>query len=201
MRENTTRYVILGVLATIGAASGYEIRQFIRQSVSYFWNESFGQIYPQLTALRVAGLVAPVADKTGDARRRQRFRITAAGRRALRLWLEKPAQPEHVRVEFLVKLFFGHEGAPATSRAHVAALAARHRERLALLSRVGGPAVDADADAPQLVYWLLALRHGEVISRARVRWAEEAKRLLEAAERGGNPAVLSTWRAILKEDA
>jgi PadR family transcriptional regulator AphA len=200
MRESTTGHVILGVLATIGPASGYEIHQFIRQSVSYFWNESFGQIYPQLKALTAAGSVAPSPQRTRDPRRRQRVRITAAGRRALRSWLERPAAPEQVRVESLVKVFFGHEAAPAVSRAHVAAVAARHLERLALLDRIGGPAVDASAEAPQLVYWLLALRHGHVISRARVRWAGEAERLLAAAERGGNPAVLAEWRALMKEN-
>jgi DNA-binding PadR family transcriptional regulator len=198
-RASTTGHVILGVLATTGPASGYEIRQFIRQSVSYFWSESFGQIYPELKVLLAAGHVAPVRDAGGQSRRRRRFRITPAGRRALRAWLETPAQPEHVRVEFLVKLFFGHDAPPNANRAHIETIATRQRERLALLDRLGAaPALAASADAPQLVYWLLALRHGLVISRARLRWAEEARQLLDAADRGGNPAVLTAWRALMK---
>ena len=200
MRESTTGYVILGVLATIGPASGYDIHQFIRESVSFFWSESYGQIYPQLKALRAAGLVSPLARHTRDARRRQRVRITPAGRRALQAWLDKPARPEQVRVEFLVKLFFGHEASPGASRAHVEAITARHRERLAALDRIGGPAVVENAEAPQFVYWLLALRYGQVMSRARVRWGKDAERLLASAARGGNAAVLATWRALMKED-
>jgi DNA-binding PadR family transcriptional regulator len=199
-RESTTGYVILGVLATTGPASGYDIRQFIRQTVSHFWNESFGQIYPELKSLVAGGLIAPAGKPgSGHARKRQRFRITAAGRRELQAWLDTPAQPEHVRVEFLVKLFFGHDATATANRAHIAAVAARHRERLALLDRFGAPAaLEESAGAPQLVYWLLALWHGHVVSRARLRWTEEARQLLDAAERGGNTAVLAAWRALLK---
>jgi hypothetical protein len=99
----------------------------------------------------------------------------------------------------LVKLVFGHDAPPNANRAHIETIATRQRERLALLDRLGAaPALAASADAPQLVYWLLALRHGLVISRARLRWAEEARQLLDAADRGGNPAVLTAWRALMK---
>lgn len=224
-RESTTGFVLLGVLATTGPASGYEIRRFIQQSVGHFWSESYGQIYPQLKALEASGLVEPVdsggsvaaartkgttaakratsakSESRASERGRKRVRITNAGRRVLKTWLEAPARSERVRVEFLVKLFFGHEASPAASRAHVQAVAKRNRERLDFLERIGGPAVADDAGAPQLVYWLLALRHGLVISRARVRWSEEAVRLLDAAERGGNRALLTTWRNLMKENA
>jgi DNA-binding PadR family transcriptional regulator len=201
MRESTTGFVILGVLATIGPSSGYDVRQFIEQSVSHFWNESFGQIYPELKRLRREGLVAPVSETPEPGRKRQRFRITPAGRRALREWLAAPAQPERVRVEFLVKLFFGHESGPAANRQHVEALAARHRERVGRLRQVGELVVTENPEDPQLVYWLLALRHGQVISEARVRWSREAARLLDAHERGGSRAVVAAWRVMLREDA
>jgi hypothetical protein len=77
----------------------------------------------------------------------------------------------------------------------------RNRQRLAMLDGLSGPGVEADANAPQLVYWLLVLRQGQVISRARLRWAADANRLLDAAARGGNHAVLTVWRTLMKAPA
>ena len=46
MRERTTRYVLLGMLANWDGMTGFEIRKVIEGSVRHFWRESFGQIYP-----------------------------------------------------------------------------------------------------------------------------------------------------------
>jgi DNA-binding PadR family transcriptional regulator len=48
--------VLLGLL-TIEPMSGYDLGQNIRTSVGYMWNESYGQIYPNLKKLAVEGLV------------------------------------------------------------------------------------------------------------------------------------------------
>ncbi|GJM76048.1 hypothetical protein HMSSN036_82640 [Paenibacillus macerans] len=34
-----------------GAHTGYDIKQHMEQSTSYFWNENYGQIYPTLAEL------------------------------------------------------------------------------------------------------------------------------------------------------
>ena len=47
--------VLLGLL-TIEPMSGYDLGQTIRASVGHFWNESYGQIYPNLKKLAAAGL-------------------------------------------------------------------------------------------------------------------------------------------------
>jgi len=47
LRKSRTKYVILGFL-TWGPQSGYDIKKHIDQSVVMFWDESFGQLYPEL---------------------------------------------------------------------------------------------------------------------------------------------------------
>ncbi|MEW5918268.1 MAG: PadR family transcriptional regulator, partial [Gemmatimonadota bacterium] len=104
--RKTTPYVILGFLAQGVPLSGYELRKAIALSVGHFWNESFGQLYPELQHLTKAGLIQPVADRTAT-RRRARYRITPAGKRALADWAAAPAPPEPVRNELLLKVLFG----------------------------------------------------------------------------------------------
>lgn len=51
-----TRYVILGLLNE-EPLSGYDIKKIIDIRMSFFWQESYGQIYPELSKLREEGLI------------------------------------------------------------------------------------------------------------------------------------------------
>ena len=45
MEKRKTRYVILGLLLE-GSLSGYDIKKIIDTRFSFFWSESYGQLYP-----------------------------------------------------------------------------------------------------------------------------------------------------------
>ena len=55
-RLSGTALVVLGLLA-LRARNGYEIKQTIDKTTRFFWNASYGQIYPELRRLADAGLV------------------------------------------------------------------------------------------------------------------------------------------------
>src|SRR6266536_1228811 len=55
-RLSGTALVVLGLLA-LRPRSGYEIKQTIDKTTRFFWNASYGQIYPELRRLAAAGLV------------------------------------------------------------------------------------------------------------------------------------------------
>ena len=76
---STTIYAVLGLL-NIEPMSGYDIRQNLEESLSYFWSESYGQIYPTLRKLEAARLIAPVKQAASETRRRKLYTVTAAGR-------------------------------------------------------------------------------------------------------------------------
>ncbi|MDP9178506.1 MAG: PadR family transcriptional regulator, partial [Gemmatimonadota bacterium] len=137
MRENRSRYAVLGAL-TIKPMSGYDLRTFFDQSVRFFWNESYGQIYPILKKLAAEGLVAPAPQSArgGTHPRRTVYVITARGRAALAEWLGEPADQEVGRIEILLKLFFAPEGEPAAAREHVSAFREYHVARLAQFDAV-----------------------------------------------------------------
>ena len=59
---------------------GYELRKQLSQKLGLFWTVSFGSLYPTLKKLERRGVVEKVTP-AGDerARRKQEYRITAAG--------------------------------------------------------------------------------------------------------------------------
>ncbi len=194
MAEKTTQYVILGFLAQGAPLSGYEIRKLIDLTVGHFWNESFGQLYPELQRLTQSGLIGAVASAKAT-RRRARYRITAAGRRALDEWIARPAPAERVRNELLLKVFFGHSVSRQTLLAHLRSAAERWRADAQAFAAAQSQLV-AEAEAPDLVHSIITLRHGRWVRAARLRWAEEAMQLFELSAKRGNRALIARLKQL-----
>jgi len=148
-------YVILGLLATCGPATPYEMKKLIDGSIGYFWEFPRAQLYVDPARLAEQGLLAEEREATG--RRRRRYRVTAAGMSELQRWLHQPATHEvELRDAGLLKLYFG----ALLSTDDVVALARRERElhqrRLAAYLRIQGQ-LEADST---LAFGLATLRMG-----------------------------------------
>jgi PadR family transcriptional regulator AphA len=175
---NRTKLALLGFLSW-GPLSGYRLKQLIEISISNFWTESYGQIYPMLRQLEREGLAKAHVSKGG--RGRTTYAITEAGRAELARWLTEPAAPRPPRNELLLKLFFGRYAKPAELRRHLekfraerVAEAARHRGTRKMLESIPDP-------PPHLPYWLLTLSYGESEVAAQLRWVDAALATLAAA--------------------
>jgi PadR family transcriptional regulator, regulatory protein AphA len=190
MDLSRTAYVVLGMLAIGGDRSGYDIRKAIESSVGYFWGESYGQIYPALKQLTAHGLIKPGGEP--GRQRRQAYRITPAGRAALRDWLAAPFQNDPPRNEFLLKLFFGAEADPSVAIAHIRELEQRNTQSLRAMEEIESIAPKVNAGEPGLKYWMLTLRLGLAMTRAALDWGKEALAELESGRPIGaataNPA-------------
>ncbi len=103
---NRTRYAILGMLS-YGPKSGYDLKKAFDQSISFFWQEDFGHIYPELKRLEEEGFVTKTVEPAEGKPARHVYSITAEGRRNLEAWLLLPAARPNYRVEILLKVFFG----------------------------------------------------------------------------------------------
>ena len=68
-KESKTRFAILGLLCE-GQLSGYDIKKLIDIRFKLFWNESFGQIYPELEKLEREGLVTRKSDEKQSDKKR-----------------------------------------------------------------------------------------------------------------------------------
>jgi PadR family transcriptional regulator, regulatory protein AphA len=105
-RLSHTSYLVLGLVAGLGAATPYELKQMVNTSLGYFWPFPHSQLYSEPD--RLVGLGLLEVDQEDDGRRRKRYSITESGRAALTAWLHDPeAGRAEVREPGLLKLFFG----------------------------------------------------------------------------------------------
>jgi DNA-binding PadR family transcriptional regulator len=179
---NRTSYAMLGLLAQ-GPKSGYEIKQIVAKTISHFWKESYGHIYPTLNHLMSAGLVVRAATEREHTSERARYVITTTGREELASWLALPVEPEGTRNELALKLYFGHLAPISISRAHLEAHRDYHSNLLGryLLEQ---PELEARAATGNTaaVYDLITLSLGTHISEARIAWCDDALKQLAVLE-------------------
>ena len=90
-----TQYVILGLL-TEQPLSGYDIKKIIDFRFKFFWNESYGQIYPELKQLIEKGYIQTLSNETD--RGKQLYQITELGLDHLKKWLEVKPDTETMRL-------------------------------------------------------------------------------------------------------
>jgi DNA-binding PadR family transcriptional regulator len=171
-RFSSSMEVLLGLL-TVEPMSGYDLGQMIRGTVGHFWNESYGQIYPNLKKLESKGFVTSRAEgQTGKPDRRI-YSITKKGRERLIEWLAVSPQPEIPRNELLLKLFFGEQVGPQVLIEYVEHMAKQCRAILELLELKEREEIDRNQHYPAAPYWRMAARFGQMELRSHLHWAEE----------------------------
>lgn len=97
-------FIILGFLM-FGATSGYDLKQRMTISTSYFFDASFGSIYPALKRLTEKNMVT-FNEVVDGGKYKKLYHITDIGKSAFLNWLEEPIIFEKSRHDHLVKIFF-----------------------------------------------------------------------------------------------
>jgi DNA-binding PadR family transcriptional regulator len=164
--------VLLGLL-TIGPMSGYDLGQAIRTSVGFFWNESYGQIYPNLKKLAAEGFVIAKRERQKGKPERHVYSITKNGRERLAAWLAVEPQAEIPRNELLLKLFFGAQISPDISIEHVERMMKQELAYLREFRRIELEEISKNLQYPDAPYWKMAARFGQLELEAHLRWGEE----------------------------
>ncbi len=172
-RRTTTADSLLGLLS-MGAMTGYELRQTIESSIGNFWSESFGQIYPALKRLEAEGLVDSEQQVAVGRPPRRVYRLTDAGRDRLIGWLTTPARLQVPRNELLLKLFFGGEIGPTRSRDHLLRFLEEQKQLRLRYTAIETMLHSEHRDAPAMPYWRLTVRYGLRQAEALQQWAEDA---------------------------
>jgi DNA-binding PadR family transcriptional regulator len=125
-----TSYLVLGLVARQGACTSYDMKVMVSQSIGYFWTFPHSQLYAEPARLAGLGLLTEEQETTG--RKRRTYRVTDAGREALRDWLSQPNdEPTEIRDLSVLKLFFGSQAEPEQLRELAKHAADAHRRRLA----------------------------------------------------------------------
>jgi PadR family transcriptional regulator, regulatory protein AphA len=182
--------VLLGLLA-IEPMSGYDLGQTIRASVGHFWNESYGQIYPNLKRLEAEGFVTSKTQRQNGKPDRHVYSVTTKGRERMAAWLKVKPQPEVPRNELLLKLFFGAEVAAEVSIEHVEQMMKSESAYLREFRRIERDEIEKNKHYPGAPYWKMAARFGQLELEAHLRWAKETLvELNKLAGKQRKPTVL-----------
>jgi len=199
-RVNRTTYAVLGFL-TWGPMSGYDIKKAVEQSTANFWCESYGQIYPILRRLIERGLAARSSrgERSSGARERQVYRITDRGREELRRWLLEPTEPPTVRHELLLKLFFARQVEPLAAKRQIESFRRHHAGLLSRYAGIRDRIRSEHAGSPDLPFWLLTLRYGELERQAVIAWCDEALGAIGRLARARRAAAPATRSAARRE--
>lgn len=181
-RESRTKYAVLGML-NLSPKCGYEIKKELEKTSMFFWNESYGQIYPMLRKLVQSGLATIEVIERNEQPDRKVYTITDKGRDELARWLRQPAEQHPVRNEMLLKLFFGASTSPDINIAHIERLRDRLGEQEREFERLR-QRMATEEESVHHVFWDLALRYGETVNVAIRSWCADAIKQVEALKKG-----------------
>jgi DNA-binding PadR family transcriptional regulator len=169
-RRNRSWVAILGLL-TYGPMSGYDLRQLIQNSLRFFWNESYGQIYPTLKALQREGLATVEIEQQEGKPDRKVYTITHRGLDELARLLDEPPRPSIIRNEMLLRVFFGRHVSPQGLREMVSRFLSSQQE--ALQAYESAERALKEEGHPDEPYWVMTVDYGKHHARAMSRWAEK----------------------------
>ncbi|MGH2981109.1 MAG: PadR family transcriptional regulator [Solirubrobacterales bacterium] len=123
-RLSDTSYAVLGLLDLFEPATPYQLKQIAQVSIFHFWSIPHTQLYTECARLADAGLLKERREESG--RRRRVYRLTGAGRKALREWRADPNTDHYeLRDPGMLKLFCGADPASLAE-----AQLERHERRL-----------------------------------------------------------------------
>jgi PadR family transcriptional regulator AphA len=182
MRENRSRYAVLGLLSAHGPSTGYEMKKKFEFSLAGFWSESYGQIYPILRKLAEEGLADLREEREGNRPVRKVYSITKKGEEALQGWMIRPAAPPTERIEMLLKLFFGSNAKPSINARHIREFQKMHEDLLVFYKELEQGARREYSDHPDQPYWMMVLSYGNHESKALITWCKETLAKLEKME-------------------
>lgn len=178
-KENKTIYAILGLL-NHEDMSGYDIKKRVENSLKFFWDVSFGQIYPGLKILEANGCIKCTGKSSEAGPERIVYSITELGRDTLKRWLSMPAEKEQTRYEILLKLFFGSAVAPEENIGIIREFKQRNVKLLDLFGLYKAELGQLRKGTDDHTYYYLTVLFGEKVLKAYLEWADEAVEILGA---------------------
>ena len=172
----TTEYAVLTVLmveSQYQAISGYDLLKCVEKSVGYIWKPTKSHLYAVLPRLVERRLVTRRNAPGERGPERQLYRVTTAGKRLVRSWLEEPVPGDQQL--FLLKAFYGG----LMSREALVAHYEQYRtDSQCLLDELHGvEQTNTRRDHDYFHYFLL--RFGLERAEHSIRWADDAIKELE----------------------
>jgi DNA-binding PadR family transcriptional regulator len=178
MKDNNATYVLLGLLSHT-PMTGYDIKKSVATRMSYFWDLSYGQIYPTLKQLEKSKLITKQIKNNPNGPTRKIYTITQAGLIELQTWLTKPAKKEVHKYEFLLKLIFGDQASLELNQKHIQEFKDRNQKILQTMNAFEENLKPVVNQSESHYFVLLTILLGKSISKASVEWADNTLKMLQ----------------------
>lgn len=134
------RYILLGFLDE-QPATGYDIKQALEGSTSYYWHAYQSQIYTTLRKLEADGLISSQVELNNDHFVRRVYTITPEGRNDLQAWLSEPmTELPKMKEDLLVRLIHSKSRDVAEVLAELRLQRKLHKQQLATFNGTKAPA-------------------------------------------------------------
>jgi DNA-binding PadR family transcriptional regulator len=160
---------ILGLLKE-GSMHGYQLKKRLSETLGPFWQVSYGALYPALKRMRTSGAVEEAFPKTAVGRRKNVYRVTAAGERLFTELAESAGDRESMSDDngFRVRLAFFRYLKPETR------IGVLERRRDTLTRRLAELRARLSAYRErQDAYQLSMMRHGMDTTERDITWVDE----------------------------
>lgn len=174
-----TDYVIMGLLSE-GPLTGYQIKRIIDVRFRFFWNESYGQLYPTLKKLNEDGFIEECDPGEPQKRAQKAYRITSYGLTALKEWLRQPVEKESVRLEILLKMYFSRLASPDVMIEHLVKFQETHAQDLGVLNAFEKELKVILEKDPNHADILRVIDFGQKVNAAYLDWCRETISFLES---------------------
>ena len=193
---STTSYAFLGLLAERPFTT-YELTQQVRV-LGAFWPRTERQLYEQPKRLVERGLATADREFVGQ-RARTMYRITPAGRRALKKWLGQPGGEWALTSESLLKIFFSDHATKTDLLAQLQVLRDKNRHDDEAHHRLAQARLHDPPFANRMHINALVSRFFIELSAAIDRWAEWAQTEVERWPTVTEPPhdIDSLWERVL----
>lgn len=151
---STTGYAILGLLS-LRSWTTYELAEQMKRALGQFWPRAESGIYTEPKKLVAAGLAKSTTEYVGK-RARERYEITAKGRKALKAWVPAP-EPARPVVEFedLIRMFFAEHGTRGDLLATLRGIKESNEDYAAATQAPSGEYLEGEGTYPERLPWLV----------------------------------------------
>ncbi|MBB6669728.1 PadR family transcriptional regulator [Cohnella nanjingensis] len=126
------KYVALGLLGK-RPMTGYEIKKEFESTISFFYDGSYGSVYPALAKLEQEGLIVKRTIVQEERPNKNEYAITEAGSAAFQAYLRSPLVADSIRSDLCMRLYFGGGADAGTMRSWLESGASDHRSNLETL--------------------------------------------------------------------
>ena len=176
-KKGKTQFVLLGLIID-GPKSGYEMKKTIECSIGYFWQESYGQIYPALHFLSKQNYISKKSVNQKSKPDKIIYSITKSGIEYFQNWLKSPINNPPQRNELLLRLFFGSASNINNSitilENHIIEYSKLYNTFLDIKKLVHSNHVIDSGPVENSTFSMLTLEYGIMSCKTEIDWAKKA---------------------------